>query len=259
MYPHGKTQPVISSLSLPVTFFTGHYLQHFFNFSSMNRNLIPLFGLTLFLGGCGSTEITTEHIKLPITVEDTTSIAEEVSTSWSPSFKHDNYLIENPKGFILLCHQAGWSRGEYMETAPIFNSMGYSCMAIDQRSGAEINGVENIVASMFNQDSTTYVDAIPDISFAIDKAFDKNNQAPIILLGSSYSSALALILGPPNDKVKAIISFSPGEYFEGITITDSLANLNKPLWITSSVPENPAIVKLVRVARGVRGISGVFA
>ena len=36
---------------------------------------------------------------------------------------------------ILLFHQAGWSRGEYIEIAPRLTQMGFNCMAIDLRSG----------------------------------------------------------------------------------------------------------------------------
>ena len=36
---------------------------------------------------------------------------------------------------IILYHQAGWSRGEYIEIAPKLNAMGFQCLAVDQRSG----------------------------------------------------------------------------------------------------------------------------
>jgi len=216
----------------------------------MKLYLIPTFALAISIASCGTSEVT-EHATNDtdtVATSDTTALDDAVTTENTPSYKHDEYLVtDNSKGFLLLCHQAGWSRGEYMETAPLFNDLGYSCMAIDQRSGNEVNGVTNIVASMFDQDSTTYVDAIPDIEFAIDKAYEKNG-GPIILVGSSYSSALVLLVGNRSDKVKAIVSFSPGEYFEGLSITDSLANLSKPLWITSSVPENEALVELVSKA-----------
>jgi pimeloyl-ACP methyl ester carboxylesterase len=216
----------------------------------MKTYMLPILGLAIYFASCSTSESTEVSLNNSDTLLqiDTTSLDDYVTTENTPSYKHDNYLVtDSPKGFLLLCHQAGWSRGEYIETAPLFNELGYSCMAIDQRSGNEINGVPNIVASMFDQDSTTYADAIPDIEFAIDKAYEKNG-GPIILVGSSYSSALVLFIGNRSDKVKAIISFSPGEYFQGLSITDSLEYLNKPLWITSSVPENAALVDLVSKA-----------
>ncbi|WP_424352380.1 hypothetical protein, partial [Lutimonas sp.] len=42
--------------------------------------------------------------------------------------------------FILLYHQAGYSRGEYLSIAPQLNAMGFNCLAVDQRSGDKVNG-----------------------------------------------------------------------------------------------------------------------
>ena len=45
--------------------------------------------------------------------------------------------------WIVLFHQAGWSRGEYREIAPALVKAGYRVMAVDQRSGRAVNGVTN--------------------------------------------------------------------------------------------------------------------
>ena len=55
----------------------------------------------------------------------------------------DYYEIKNPKGFMLLCHRSHCNRAEYRETAPKFNKLGYSCLAIDQRSGMKVFGEVN--------------------------------------------------------------------------------------------------------------------
>ncbi|MEM9412813.1 MAG: hypothetical protein AAGA30_17000, partial [Planctomycetota bacterium] len=86
----------------------------------------------------------------------------------------DLYMTSDDKSkpFILLCHQAGWSRGEYREIAPKLNEMGFNCMALDQRSGGKINDVENESfgrAKAANQ-GTTYVDAEVDIVSAAEYA-----------------------------------------------------------------------------------------
>jgi len=49
----------------------------------------------------------------------------------------DSYIIsEDPKTpVIVLFHQAGWSRGEYLEIAPKLNHLGFNCVAVDLRSG----------------------------------------------------------------------------------------------------------------------------
>ena len=64
--------------------------------------------------------------------------------------------------FIILYHQAGYSRGEYLSIAPQLNALGFNCMAIDQRSGDSVNKVPNEThkeAVAMNK-PTEYLDAI---------------------------------------------------------------------------------------------------
>ncbi|MCK5453881.1 MAG: hypothetical protein KAJ16_05940, partial [Calditrichia bacterium] len=56
----------------------------------------------------------------------------------------DLYIVHGKEApFILLFHQAGFSRGEYLNIAPVLNELGFNAMAIDQRSGKEVNGIVN--------------------------------------------------------------------------------------------------------------------
>jgi len=149
-----------------------------------------------------------------------------------------------PVPFIILFHQAGWSRGEYIEIAPKLNKMGFNCLAVDLRSGGAVNGVKNLT----NQNakdagkSTSYIDAIPDMLGAIDYAKENYAQGKLIIWGSSYSSALALKLAGDNpDKIDAVMAFAPGEYFgnraKSRYITSSAKNISKPVFITSAKNE----------------------
>ena len=147
--------------------------------------------------------------------------------------------------FIILFHQAGWSRGEYMEIAPKLNKMGFNCLAVDLRSGGAVNGVKNLT----NQNAkdagkgTSYIDAIPDMLGAIDYVKENYAQGTLIIWGSSYSSALALKLaGDYSDKMDAVMAFAPGEYFEnqGKTksyVTSSAKKITIPVFITSAKNE----------------------
>src|SRR3972149_6331103 len=63
----------------------------------------------------------------------------------------DLYFVSDTLPYMILCHQAGYSRGEYMETADKFCNLGYNCLAIDQRSGKEVNGVKNKTATLAEQ------------------------------------------------------------------------------------------------------------
>ena len=63
--------------------------------------------------------------------------------------------------FIILYHQAGYSRGEYRSIAPQLNEMGFNCMAVDQRSGDKVNGVINEThkGAVASKLPTEYLDA----------------------------------------------------------------------------------------------------
>lgn len=125
------------------------------------------------------------------------------------SITADLYQIENPKAFILLCHQAGFSRGEYVDTAKKLNELGYSCIAIDQRSGKNANNITNETAKRAKEKglATTYLDAKQDIEAAIDYSYKLNKNQSIIIVGSSYSASLVLLIASSNEKIKAIASF----------------------------------------------------
>lgn len=159
----------------------------------------------------------------------------------------DLYALDNVDApIILLCHQAGWSRGEYLEIAPKLNEMGYTCLALDQRSGRAINGTENETHNKAKDANlgTNYLDAEQDINAGLKYIIENFKDASkVILWGSSYSSALALKVASENETVSAVLSFSPGEYFKKLGetdhyITDAVKNLDKPVFITSAKDEH---------------------
>ena len=158
------------------------------------------------------------------------------------------YDLGKDKPVILLCHQAGYNRVEYADIAPRLNKMGYNCLAIDQRSGGNFAGKSNITAERAKENglNNEMIDAKADIKTAIDFLSKKYNQ-DIILWGSSYSSSLALLEGMANDKVKAIIAFSPGDYFGDAapSISTAFAKADKPFLVTSSKEEAATLTALV--------------
>lgn len=143
---------------------------------------------------------------------------------------------------IVLFHQAGWSRGEYREIAPRLNTLGYNCLAVDQRSGDVVNGVHNETAARARAlgKSTAYVDALPDLEGALEYARRRNGQAPVLAWGSSYSAALVLRLaGDRPELMDAVLSFSPGEYFGKSGrgrhwIREGAQKIRIPVFITSA-------------------------
>src|SRR6056297_1551314 len=160
------------------------------------------------------------------------------------------YLYEVGKGkpVILLCHQAGYNRMEYADIAPKLNEMGYNCLAIDQRSGGNFAGEQNISAARAEENGLKHemVDAQQDLKAAID-FLHKRYKKEVILWGSSYSSSLALLEGVSNDKVKAIIAFSPGDYFGDAvpSLGTIFTKADKPFLVTSSKSESEALTTLI--------------
>lgn len=154
--------------------------------------------------------------------------------------------LSHPKTapMIVLFHQAGWSRGEYLEIAPTLNQLGYNCLAVDLRSGNLVNGVRNETkkSATSKMKQTRYVDAYVDMEAAIKYASNQTT-GKLIIWGSSYSSSLVLKYAGDNpDSIEAVLSFSPGEYFKSQGkpsdwISQSAANITCPVFITSAKNE----------------------
>jgi dienelactone hydrolase len=167
----------------------------------------------------------------------------------------DLYTHQNAadRPFIILFHQAGYSRGEYNETADKFLELGYNCLATDQRSGKEVNGVINKthLEAIEKGLPTEYTDAMPDLLAAIGYVRDTYDPEKLFILGSSYSAILSLIIAAQDpDAVDAVLAFSPGEYFEyeEADILDYASEILVPVFITSAKSEYPkwqAIYKLI--------------
>lgn len=153
----------------------------------------------------------------------------------------DFYESSSNDTFIILFHQAGWSRGEYIEIAPKLNTLGYSCLAVDQRSGGAVNNVKNNTSAAAKEKGkkTKYIDAFPDIESSIAYVKKAYNPKKIIIWGSSYSSSLVLKYAGDNpDSIQGVLSFSPGEYFGSKDfIAQSAKNIQVPVFITSAKNE----------------------
>lgn len=179
------------------------------------------------------------------------------------------YQSSKPKALVLLFHQAGSSKDEYATIAPRLQGLGYSALAIDQRSGGGLFGKNETAAGLGRK--ADYLDALPDLQAALDWAQAQN--LPIILWGSSYSSALIfpLAAGDPQGVV-ALLAFSPGEYFDDKhMIRSAAAKIDVPVFIASTkeetgdsdpimaaLPKNPANVRFVP-QHGVHGSSTLIA
>jgi dienelactone hydrolase len=158
------------------------------------------------------------------------------------------YEIGEDKPVIVLCHQARYNKAEYHGIAERLNELGFNCLAIDQRSGgpiAEYQNETNLMAVTKNK-GVDFLDAEQDIIAAVDFASDKFDQS-VILWGSSYSSTLVLYVAAENKNVRAVVSFSPGDYFqpEKESLINILPDFEKPMFVTSSQREAEELTAMV--------------
>ncbi|VVT11374.1 Alpha/beta hydrolase [Sphingomonas sp. EC-HK361] len=142
------------------------------------------------------------------------------------------YSAEHPRATILLFHQAGSGKGEYATIAPRLTALGYDAVAVDARSGGGLYGENETVQR--NGRSTDMKLAQRDLQGAVDWAAAQGR--PVILWGSSYSAALAFPVAAANPgKVKAVLAFSPGEYFDGRPAIAAAAKaVTVPVFITAA-------------------------
>ena len=182
---------------------------------------------------------------LLLSVQFNYSFAAEIvtfETSDKVTVTGDLYLVADENApFIILFHQAFYSRGEYLEIAPKLNAMGYNTLAIDQRFGNKVNGIANatLADAKAKRLARKHRDSYPDLEAALD--YVKLNHTPqqLIVWGSSYSASLSLVLAAKHKEIDAVLTFSPGEYFkfEGKKFSEWAKEIESPVFITSSKKE----------------------
>ena len=156
-----------------------------------------------------------------------------------------HYPAPKAKAVILLFHQADSSKAEYATIAPGLVAAGYSALAIDQRSGGDLFGPNQTVAALGR--SADYAEAQRDLEAAL--AWGKEQGAPVILWGSSYSAALVFRVAA-DPAVKAVLAFSPGEYLgDGAPVAAAAGRVEVPTFVTSaSDPGEIAAAKAILAA-----------
>jgi dienelactone hydrolase len=165
------------------------------------------------------------------------------------------YEAAKPKALILLFHQAGSSKDEYATIAPRLVREGYSALAIDQRAGDGMFGTNETAAALGHK--ADYLEARPDLRAALD--WGRRQKLPIILWGSSYSSSLIFPVAAKDPQgIVALLSFSPGEYFDSDKhmIAAAAAKVRVPVFIASTKTEtgdaDPIMAALPKTAGNAR-------
>jgi pimeloyl-ACP methyl ester carboxylesterase len=159
----------------------------------------------------------------------------------------DLYLKDKDLPFILLFHQGNYSRGEYKEIAPKLLNLNYNCLSVDLRSGGKVNFIENETSldASSKKISRTMLDARTDIRAAIQYTSEFNDH-PVVLFGSSYSASLSLVVAKKNPRVRAVVAFSPGEFFlPGLVVSEALTGFDKKAFIASTHAEYRYLGKML--------------
>lgn len=142
------------------------------------------------------------------------------------------YDAKQPKALILLFHQAGSSKDEYATIAPRLAKAGYSALAVDARVGGSLYGTNETAAALSTK--VDYLEAQKDLQAALIWAQQQN--LPVILWGSSYSASLVFTLAENHpEKLRAVLAFSPGEYFDDKALVEqAAAKVAVPVFVTSA-------------------------
>ena len=221
----------------------------------MPRALLPLLAMAFPLA--------TTSARAATPPQPVTFLAADAVTDYA-----DYYPARSPKALILLFHQAGSGKGEYRTIAPRLVAAGYSALALDARAGGTLFGANQTVRRLGH--AGEYLDAKRDLEAAL--AWAQPRQVPVILWGSSYSAALVFLVAADHPgAVKAVLSFSPGEYLGTPTrVRDAAARVHAPVYVTSArdadeevaaktifdvVPPDPASARFMPRAGGVHGSS----
>ncbi len=195
-------------------------------------------------GGCG-TAAPTQNASAPFVA---TSRALTLKAQDGVAVYARLYPAESPKAVILLFHQAGSSKDEYATIAPRLVAAGYTALAIDQRSGGGLYGLNETAAHVTGKPD--YLAAAQDLQAAVDWA--QTQKVPVVIWGSSYSSSLVFPLAVKNaGKIKGILAFSPGEYFDDKHLVATAASpLTVPVYITSA-PDSEEVAAAKAIADAV--------
>jgi pimeloyl-ACP methyl ester carboxylesterase len=124
--------------------------------------------------------------------------------------------------------------------------MEYNCLAVDLRNGGNYGYVSNETVRQLREGhlEAGINDIEQDVVAAILYARE-NSGFPVVLFGSGANGSISLKIALHNDDVRAVVAFSPGEYFlPEISIRDTIANLKKPVFISSSKTEFPYVSEL---------------
>lgn len=172
------------------------------------------------------------------TASDGLPITADVYETFEPSNK-----------YMLLFHQEEYSRGEFQQIAKRLVKLDYNCIAVDLRYGNEVNFINNETAMSAKSGNyaVSMLDCEKDILAAIDYVRSEKPDAELFIMGSSFSASLCLKVATDSASLfKAVIAYSPGEFFGEMNMADYVKNLKTPLYVASNRTEYSYVSALVK-------------
>ena len=150
--------------------------------------------------------------------------------------------------YMLLFHQAEYSRGEFEQTAIRLIKLNYNSLAVDLRYGNGVNFISNETAMLARSEGypVTMMDCEKDILAAISYVYSIDSTAEIYLLGSSFSGSMCLKVAEDRSVIKAVIAYSPGEFFGSFNVAEYISGLNIPTYIASSRSEYSYVADIAK-------------
>lgn len=148
--------------------------------------------------------------------------------------------------YMLMFHQAEYSRGEFQQIAERMIKLDFNCLAVDLRTGKEVNYINNETAELARQNkiNVTLLSCEKDILATINYVITNDPSAQIFLMGSSFSASLCLKVAKDRNDIKAVIAYSPGEFFNTLSIAQYIKGLETPTYIGCTQTEYPYVSEL---------------
>lgn len=158
---------------------------------------------------------------------------------------YDTYATSNK--YMLMFHQAEYSRAEYQQIASRIIKLDINCIAVDLRYGNEVNYVNNETAmsAKVKEIPHSMIDCEKDILASIDYVYSIDSTAEIFLMGSSFSGSLCLKIAKDKGNLAAVIAYSPGEFFNEFVVGDYIKGLETPTYVACTRSEYEYVSKLV--------------
>jgi len=161
------------------------------------------------------------------------------------------YEVGKDQPVILLCHQSGFNKYEYVDIAPKLNALGFNCLAVDLTSGGTFQEkknetIENTTPPIDRNEMAHIAAAEEEIAAAISYLYEKYKKR-ITIWGSSNSATLGLLAASKYKNINAAIAFSGFDHFREnrTSLSVIIPKIEKPLFMSSAKVEASIITGLL--------------